>query len=310
MKKLLLVSLFVGVITVVFAQQDPQFSQNMFNRLQPNPATAGSNDAICAHLLYRSQWVSFDGAPKTGVLSIDAPVSFLHGGLGLTLMNDKIGFEKSFNAKLAYALRFDVGVGKIAIGADVGLMQKSLEGGYVYDNSGVYNPKDLDDPLIPKNNVSGSAIDLGLGAYYNSEHFYAGVSALHLTEAKIDYGNQSSKLARHLYGMVGASFDLTPSVALKPSVFVKNIPAKTIADINLNVHFSNTFYVGASYRLEDAIVAMAGVNLFQNLRLGYSYDITTSRLKDFNNGSHEIFLGYCYKIRKKQPSSVKNVRFL
>lgn len=310
MKKLLLALVAVTGSTLLFAQQDPQFSQNMFNRLQPNPATAGSNDAICAHLLYRSQWVSFDGAPKTGVLSIDAPVSFLHGGLGLTLMNDKIGFEKTFNAKLAYAFRFNIGAGKLAIGADAGLMQKSLEGGFVFDGSGVYNPKDLNDPLIPNSSVSGSTFDLGAGAYYNSEHFYAGISALHLTQGQIDYGNQSTDIARHLYGMIGASFDLTPSVALKPSAFVRSIPAKTSADINLNVHFGNTFHVGASYRTQDAIILMAGVTFLQNFRLGYSYDITTSRLKDFSNGSHEFFLGYCHKLKKKQPSAVRNVRFL
>lgn len=309
MKKVLLSLIFISVSSFVFAQQDPQFSQNMYNRLQPNPATAGSNDAICANLLYRNQWSGFDGAPKTFLLSVDAPVSFLHGGLGLTVMSDKLGFEKNINVKLAYALRFTVGSGNIAIGADAGLIQKSLEGGLATEG-GVFNPVDIDDNLIPKNSVSGSKFDLGAGAYYNSEHFYLGVSATHLTEPKVDYGDFSSQIIRHLYGTVGASFDLTPSVALKPSVFVKSIPAKTIADLNLNVHFNNRFMIGASYRLDDAIVAMVGFNIIENLRLGYSYDITTSKIKEYSNGSHEITLGYCYKIKKKIPPMIRNVRFL
>ncbi|HKR05346.1 MAG TPA: type IX secretion system membrane protein PorP/SprF [Bacteroidia bacterium] len=309
MKKVLFTLLLISSSVLVFAQQDPQFSQNMFNRLQPNPATAGSNDAICASLLYRSQWVSFEGAPKTMLLSVDAPVDFLHGGLGLTIMSDKLGFEKSLTAKLAYALRFTVGSGNIALGVDAGILQKSLEGGLA-SQGGVYIPNDPTDNLIPQASVSGTKFDVSAGAFYNSEHLYAGISATNLTEPKINYGDFASKAVRHLYGTIGASFDLTPSVALKPSVFVKSIPAKTIADFNLNVHFNNRFWIGGSYRLEDAIVAMVGVNIIENLRLGYSYDITTSPIKNYSNGSHEITLGYCYKIKKKIPPVLRNVRFL
>ncbi len=299
---------FIGVLccafsATAFGQQDPQFSHNMFNRLQPNPATAGSNDAICGSLLYRSQWVSFEGAPKTGLLSVDMPVEFLHGGLGLTLMTDELGAESTFNAKLAYALRLDVGNGKIALGADVGIMQRSLDGTK-------FNPLDLNDQLIPSGNVSGSAIDLGAGVYYNNEHFYIGGSATHLLEGEIDYGDLTTEIKRHFYGMAGVSLDLTPTVALKPSVFVKNVSPKTITDININAHFNDRFYIGASYRTEDAIVAMLGFTVLQNLRIGYSYDITTSKIKDFSDGTHEISLGYCHKIRKKEPPLIKNVRFL
>jgi type IX secretion system PorP/SprF family membrane protein len=309
MKKVLFTLLLISSSALVFAQQDPQFSQNMFNRLQPNPATAGSNDAICASLLYRSQWVSFDGAPKTMLLSVDAPVEILHGGLGLTVMSDKLGFEKNLVAKLAYALRFSVGSGNIALGVDAGILQKSLEGGLA-SQGGVFNPNDPNDDLIPKASVSGTKFNLGAGAFYNSEHLYIGVSSTNLTEPKINYGDFASKEVRHLYGTIGASFDLTPSVALKPSVFVKSIPAKTIADFNVNVHFNDRFWLGGSYRLEDAIVVMVGVNIIQNLRLGYSYDITTSPIKNYSNGSHEITLGYCYKIKKKIPPVIRNVRFL
>ena len=309
MKKILLLSSFIFVSSISFAQQDPQFSQNMYNLLQPNPATAGANDAICASLLYRNQWVDFDRAPKTFLLSVDAPFEILHGGLGVTVMADELGYEKSINAKLAYALRFDVGAGKIAIGADAGLLQKSQKGGLA-TSGGVFIPIEPNDPLIPKSDVSGSKLDLGAGAFYNSEHLYVGFSATHLLEGNVNYGDFKTEVVRHLYGTIGASLDLTPSVALKPSVFVKSISAKTIADINVNVHFNNRFWLGGSYRLKDAIVIMAGVTLVQNLRIGYSYDVTTSPIKNYSNGTHEITLGYCYKINKKVPPVIKNVRFL
>ena len=303
MRKLLVAIFCISASVQSFGQQDPQFSQNMFNRLQPNPATAGSNDAICGTLLYRSQWVSFEGAPKTGLLSVDMPVEFLHGGLGLSLVTDKLGAENTFNAKLAYALRLNVGSGKIALGADVGIIQRSLDGTK-------FNPLDQGDVLIPQGNVSGNGLDFGAGLYYSNERFYIGGSATHLQQGTIDYGDLTTEVKSHYYGMAGATLNLTPSVALKPSVFVKSVSPKTIADINLNVHFSNRFYIGASYRTEDAIIAMLGFTVLDNLRIGYSYDMTTSKIKDFSDGTHEISLGYCYKIVKKVPPIIKNVRFL
>src|SRR5687767_14316517 len=158
MKKLLSLALLaISVISQSFGQQDPQFSQNMFNRLYVNPAYAGSSDGICATLLYRNQWTGFDGAPKTGVLGVDAPINALHGGLGLSVMAaDEIGLENTLLVTLAYAFRFNIGQGNLALGVDAGFLQKSLDGDW--------EPTDPDDDVIPENSVSGNALpDLGAG---------------------------------------------------------------------------------------------------------------------------------------------------
>jgi type IX secretion system PorP/SprF family membrane protein len=305
MKKFLSIALTVTAVTgIAYGQQDPQFSQNMFNKLFTNPGYAGSSDGICGTLLYRDQWTGFDGAPKTGLFSVDAPVNALHGGLGLTIMAvDELGFENTFMAKLAYAFRFNVGQGNLAIGADFAFLQKSLDGDFKFNDPG--------DPVIPESSVSGSTFpDLGAGIYYNSDKLYAGISASHLLESEIDYGDFTSTMARHYYFTAGYRIEFSPAVSLTPSVFVKNVADQTQADINANFHFNNRFWVGASYRLEDAIVLMAGLNITPNLRLGYAYDLTTSDLKDYSNGTHEIMLGYCYKIRKKITPINRNVRFL
>lgn len=305
MKKFLSIALTVTAVTgIAYGQQDPQFSQNMFNKLFTNPGYAGSSDGICGTLLYRDQWTGFDGAPKTGLFSVDAPVNALHGGLGLTIMAvDELGFENTFMAKLAYAFRFNVGQGNLAIGADFAFLQKSLDGDFKFNDPG--------DPVIPESSVSGSTFpDLGAGIYYNSDKLYAGVSASHLLESEIDYGDFTSTMARHYYFTAGYRIEFSPAVSLTPSVFVKNVADQTQADINANFHFNNRFWIGASYRLEDAIVLMAGLNITPNLRLGYAYDLTTSDLKDYSNGTHEIMLGYCYKIRKKITPINRNVRFL
>ena len=105
-------------------------------------------------------------------------------------------------------------------------------------------------------------------------------------------------------------FDVSPSVALKPSVFVKTTEGNTTFDVNLNAHFNNRFWLGASYRNEDALVALLGMNVTDKLRVGYSYDFTTSKLKDYSDGTHEIMLGYCFTVKKKVTPVIRNVRYL
>lgn len=305
MKKLLLLALLiVSVSGISYGQQDPQFSQNMFNKLYTNPAYAGSSEGICGTLLYRNQWTGFDGAPQTGLFSLDTPVNFLHGGLGLTILAaDELGFENTFAVKLAYAFRFNIGQGNLALGVDAGFLQKSIDGDF--------QANDPDDPIIPASSVSGSVLpDLGGGIYYNSDKLYLGASMSHILESEIDYGDFTTQMARHYYFMGGYRIEFTPALSLTPSFHIKNVADQTQVDINANLQFNNRFWIGGSYRLEDAIVLMAGLNITPNLRLGYSYDLTTSDLKDYSNGTHEIMLGYCYKIKKKITPIIRNVRFL
>lgn len=304
MKKLLAVIAASCLSTLVLAQQDPQFSQNMFNRLYVNPAYAGSSEALCASALFRSQWVNYDGAPKTGVFNFDAPLLNNKVGVGLSFSNDKIGFEKTNWVKLAGAYRFDVGSGKLAVGVDFDYLQHEIDGDFRAPDPS------LTDPAIPTNGVSGGVFDMGGGLYYNSEKVYAGLSATHLMESAVDLDGINKEFKRHYYGMFGMNFDLTPMVSLRPMIFVKNVTDNTTIDVNLNAHFNDRFWLGVSYRNDDAIVALAGVNITEKLRLGYSYDITTSEVKDYSSGTHEFMLGYCFNVKKKVTPVIKNVRFL
>ena len=305
MKRLLSVTLvLITAAGNLFGQQDPQFSQNMYNKLYVNPAFAGASGGICGTLLYRNQWTGFDGAPKTGVLSVDAAVKPLHGGLGLTVMAaDELGFENTLMAKLAYAFRFNLASGELAIGVDAGFLRKSLDGDFIFNDPG--------DNVIPTGSVSGSMIpDLGAGLYYNSDKLYVGASMSHITEGEIDYGDFKTELARHYYGMIGYRIDFSPSLALTPSVFVKNVASETQVDANANLMINERFWLGGSYRIDDAIIILAGINITPNLRLGYSYDITTSDLQDSSSGTHEVMLGYCHYFKPKITPILRNVRFL
>ncbi|MBX7181778.1 MAG: type IX secretion system membrane protein PorP/SprF [Bacteroidia bacterium] len=297
-------TLFLAVSLTTIAQQDPQFSQNMWNRLQPNPGFAGANGGICATLLGRMQWVGFDGAPKTYLLNVDGYIAAIRGGVGLSVMSDNIGVQKGIAAKLSYAYKLNLGTGSLGIGADVGILMSSLDGSKLVPAQG-------NDNSIPTGNSSSVVPDFGLGLYYQiPEKLYFGVSTTHLVPGTLKYSNVNYKVARHYYLMAGYTYNMTQKFDLIPSIFIKTDGKATQFDINLNVMYNKLIWLGASYRLQDAAVAMAGVQ-WKNFRLGYSYDFNTSKLNAYNSGTHELMLGYCFKLEKPAiTSKYKNTRYL
>ncbi|MDP4265810.1 MAG: type IX secretion system membrane protein PorP/SprF [Bacteroidota bacterium] len=316
----LLLTLF-GLYSV--AQQDPQFTQNMFNQLDINPGFAGSNDAICATLLGRQQWLGFKdidgnkGAPQTYLLSVDGYLKPIHGGLGLTICQDKVGFENNLSVKLGYAYRRNIGTGNIGIGLNVGFLNKSID-------FTKFKPIDNTDPLLYKsgttNLLSNSDTkamipDLNFGVYYSIPNkIYFGVSTSQLIQNKATFDNTNIDLKRHYYVTAGYNYPIpsNPSFEVAPSFFIKSDGTATQFDVNCLVEYNKKFWGGLTYRIQDAVGVLIGMN-WQDFRIGYSYDITTSAIgsNGRSSGSHEIMLGYCFKI--KTPESVesyKNVRFL
>lgn len=306
MKKLYSLGLVLVISACAYAQQDPQFSQNMFTKLAVNPAHAGAYDAICGTLLYRNQWTGFDGAPKTFLLMAEMPVPALRGGLGLTVMSDQLGFEKNLMARVAYAHKLYLGSGYLNLGLDAGIMQKSIDGSkFIYNDGG--------DLSIPLGAVSGTAMDFSFGAYYYSDKLYAGLSSTHLTEGEIKTDVVTTKLARHYYFMAGYDAEITPDITLKPSLFAKSEGTSTQVDVNVNAMLQNKFWLGFSYRFipQDALVAMAGLEVTPNLKVGYSYDMTLTDIKSYSSGTHEIMINYCLKVKPTVERQFhKNVRFL
>ncbi len=322
MKKTLTIIAFSITGLVSFAQQDAQFSMNMFNRLAVNPGYAGTNQALCGTLLYRQQWVSFPGQPKTALVSVDYG-RILNGGLGLTVVQDELGFEKTLNARLAYSYHLTVGPGILGLGLDVGMLQKGISGSFLAPD-GTTSANGI-DPSIPWTGSKKTTYDVGFGAYYTTGKLYVGLSALHLPEQKIANSNGAAgavgsynfdyTVARHYYVMAGYRFDMG-QFSLTPGVLAKSDGSSTQVDMNLFLKWRNMVFVGTSYRLTDAIPLIAGVEwappgVRYSMRLGYAYDITLSNIKNHSDGSHELMLGYCYKFAKPPTKeSHMNVRFL
>lgn len=290
MKKLFTIAALALTINLS-AQQDPQFTQYFFNKLWVNPGAAGANDAICANLLGRSQWIGFEGNPNTVLFSADMPINSINSGVGLSFYSDRLGPIGTTAVKLAYAYRLKLGSGRLGLGLDLGYLGKTIGTNL--------NPLDpLDQTVLASAGQSGGSFDMSFGAHYSNQKLYFGISATHLTGQDLKLDQASISTARHLWIQGGYNWDLTPDLTLKPTFLVKTDLASTQVDVNVTALIMNRFWGGISYRLQDALAVNVGLNIWKDLRLGMSYDLTTSRLNQYSSGSGEIFLGYCFKIEK------------
>jgi type IX secretion system PorP/SprF family membrane protein len=300
MKKISVLILTLCSVTS-FAQQEAQFSQNMFTKLTVNPAYAGIRHSYCATLLYRSQWVGFPGAPKTASLNFDAYLENINSGVGLTVVSDRLGFDKSMLVRGAYSFHWEFSNENIlAFGAELGFMQKSLNGAWL-------PPQTINDDAIPKPSISATAFDAGAGAYYKGQQTYFGLSVTQLPQSTFTRGTVDFKSVRHYYLTAGWNRQLNADILLTPSVFVKTDAVSMQLDVNLMAEFNNRFWGGASYRLTDAFVLMGGVKR-GNWKFGYAYDITASRLRYHSSNTHELMVGYCHPI-VSLPTIWDNVRY-
>ncbi|AXT49395.1 type IX secretion system membrane protein PorP/SprF [Aquimarina sp. BL5] len=292
MKSRLIFSIAIVFCSVLYAQQDPQYSQYMYNMSTVNPAyVTNQSGLISTGLLYRKQWTGIDGSPETANVFGNIPLSEKIE-LSVNYVNDRIGEAIStnnnfFNVDFAYITRISDRF-KLSYGLKAGINSFKL------DASG----SDVaDDPAFADNN-SQLQLNIGAGLFLFSNNFYAGISSPNLLPNDVAVnGIGVSQSKTHLYGVTGFVFDLVDEVKLKPSMVIKQVLDSPLTfDISLNSLIYNKFELGISYRYEDAFIALAGFNITRNLKVGYSYDFSTSELSGYNNGSHEIILLYNFDL--------------
>jgi type IX secretion system PorP/SprF family membrane protein len=302
MKKLILSIGTIFALLEAYSQQDPMVSQYMFNGLLLNPAYGGTHSYYNASFLYRSQWVNFDGAPETQVLAADGPFAKDKVGLGLVLSHDKIGVTEETDFFANYSYKINVGPGKFSFGVKAGVSQyKANVTSLVYWDEG--------DEMF-SNNVNNKVIPkFGYGMYYYTDRWYAGLSIPTLIAyqkgKKFSFDvEQSSYMRRHYYLNAGIVVDMGENFKIKPSFLVKYLPAAPVqTDINANVYYKEMISLGVSFRTGDAVVAMAEYIYDNRIKIGYSYDYTLSKIRDYSSGSHEIMLGYMFGGPKKRTHS-------
>ena len=297
------------------AQQEPQFTQYMFNRLSYNPGYAGSNGAICATAFYRNQWMGLKLTDPSGQssdassgetmnVSIDLPVKFLHGGLGATVISDKIGYWNNIYAQLDYAFRFQLPKGNLAIGIGGQMFNGSLDmdklqPGDAWGDDDESKP--TNDPLLigKSGKTDDMLFDLGFGLYYQIPgRVYLGAAVSKLLQTKSDKLNWDNR--RFYYVLAGYEWTIPdyPSWRIIPSALLKTDFASSDAyqlDVSTLIEYEHRLWAGASYRIDDAVMIMTGIS-FKDFKVGLSYDIPTSRLSTQASGSLEVFARYCFKI--------------
>ena len=272
---------------VNYAQQDAQFTQYMYNTININPAYAGSRGALSIFALHRTQWVGLDGAPVTNAASVNTPLNQSNLGLGVSIINDKIGptTENTIAADLSYTVptseTFKLSFGIKATANIFNLDVNRL------------NPVDDDPSLRDFNNKFTP--NFGAGVYLHSDKAYVGFSVPNFIESNRYDDNEVAifKEKINYYLIAGYVFDLNTSVKFKPALLTKIVEGAPLqADVSGNFMFNDKFVVGLAYRWSAAVSAMVGFQVTDGMYIGYGYDHETTRLNNYNSGSHEIFLRY------------------
>ncbi|KUF41823.1 type IX secretion system membrane protein PorP/SprF [Myroides marinus] len=288
-KKIGVSLLTLGCFTTMHAQQDPQFTHYMYNTTNINPAYSGTRGVLNVFGMYRAQWVGLDGAPQTANISIDTPLgnNGLSGGINYT--NDRIGAmsENNFSVNLAYAVDLNDEY-KLSFGLKATANLLNVD----YTKLDIYDPS---DPTFGENVNNKFNPNVGAGLYLYSDKSYLGVSVPNFmtTDRSEHDGTKLMRQKMHFYLMGGHVFELNPSLKFKPAFLVKTVSGAPVqVDLTANFLIIDKFTLGASYRWDASVSALAGFQVNDGLFIGYSYDADTTKLARYNSGSHEIFMRF------------------
>ena len=295
-KHFLTTLLFIGILsTGLFAQQDAQYTQYMYNTLSVNPAYAGSRGQLSFAGLYRSQWVGLDGAPETFTLNLHSPIRNSRLGYGISIVNDNIGDgvvqETYLDAVVSYTIDVSMDA-KLSFGLKAGGNMLNL------DFNGLRN---FDQEVVNQNNIDNKFTpNFGLGVYYHTDKFYAGVSAPNVLESEyFDNDNSGegvnflSAERMNIYLITGYVFDIGPDLQFKPALLTKAVSGAPLqVDLSASFLFAEKFSFGAAYRWDAAVTGLVGFQVTDQIMLGLAYDREVTELggTQFNDGSFEVFL--------------------
>ncbi len=278
------------------AQQDPMFTQYMFNTLSINPAYAGSQDVLSINAISRHQWVHIEGAPQTQTFVVHTPLKN-NIGVGLSVINDKIGPQSQMGLQSNFSYKLKIGQkSSLSLGIMAGLSKVDI-------GLNSLNNVQTDDVAFQQN-VTGMKPLFGFGLYYKLPNMYFGLSLPELVET--DYQNDVSswKQARHYYFIAGYIANMSKSLKFKPTVLVRytqNAPVS--AEITSQLIIKDKIWVGGMYRFEEAVGGLLGIQITKQIRFGYAYDYEIGKLSAYGGGTHEIMLNYNFMFKNKDYAS-------
>lgn len=295
--------IFWGIITLFFlsagninAQQEPMFTQYIFDPISINPAYSGTNNMLSVNALTRLQWVGLEGAPKTFSLSSHMPVEGRNIGLGVTLLSEKVGPVNNtfFTINYAYHLQLN----------DALTLSMGLKGGissYKVDLTGL-DINDTEDPQF-ENNEKKISPNLGFGFFLYEHRYYVGFSVPKLIQTKVDeeYATDERQLKRHYYIFGGYNWRIDKDWVLKPSLLTKFVVGAPVSnDITIRALYMDLVGAGLMYRIGDAMGLFVYGNVYKQLNIGYGYEYSLNGLSGVNSGTHEIRLTYDFDVSKSK----------
>ena len=291
----ILLGLFMALPFVEMqAQQDPQYTQYMYNTQVINPAYAGNREMLSLGLLYRTQWVGVEGAPKTATFSVNSPVGRLENmGLGLSVVHDEIGPATQTDVAIDYSYSIPLTYkAKLSFGVKAGVDVLDVD----FTKLNIYNPS---DPLFQNNIDNRWQPKIGAGLYVNTDKWYVGLSVPNFLETKhFDRSNNSNFQSvaaerMHFFLIGGYVFDLSDSVRFKPATMLKAVQGAPLQwDVSANFLFHNKLTLGAAWRWDAALSAMAGFQISPGLFIGVGYDYQLTDIEKYSDGSYEIMLRF------------------
>lgn len=307
---------------VVHAQFDPQIGQYMYIPTAYNPAAAGEGDLMKVMGLHRMQYVNITNAPMTTYFSFSSPfvIGKTKHAAGVRFMNDMYGLFTNQTFHIQYAYRHRIGKGYLSAGVDLGFVSVGFKGDSTNLNTlSASEYFDVNDPAIPKSSVAAMSFDMGIGVYYYTNVWWAGISYSHLTQPRVEWSSGSDlqstevKLTGTMYIAGGYNFKIKhhEDWHLKPSMLVMTDFASWDIDLNLLCEYKNRYRWGLGYRIAGAVNILLGVDIVSGLQIGYSCELPHNKLLLESYGTHEIFLAYGFDILKpKRTNKYKSIRYL
>jgi type IX secretion system PorP/SprF family membrane protein len=277
------------------AQQDPQFTQYMFNNLYVTPAYAGVEGVTQLTAIHRSQWQGYQssfgdgGAPTTQMVSFTAPIYKIRGGFGTYISNDQLGPQNNLEAQAMFAYHLGIKDSKLSFGMKAGIYSVSVNGTY-------YRYTHQDDPLIVTGKESQIRPDLGFGLFYRSEKYYAGFGVNHLLKSEFDFGVNEARnaLENHMNFTAGYFYEVNFDLKLNPTILVKTDFKEYSFDLGLIATLKDKMWAGLSFRQSEAANVMLGYSFMKDksLKFGYAIDVVVKDQEAKENFSHELMLSY------------------
>ncbi|MDB5232191.1 MAG: hypothetical protein JWN76_2996 [Chitinophagaceae bacterium] len=325
MKKIALAFFAALFFLQAISQQRPHYTQYILNNFIINPAVAGIENYWDVKISHRHQWVGIDGAPVTTYLTVHGPLKRSdyehetattvhavgdnprgkaywqdytapdpHQGVGLTVLNDRTGPLNRFSAAGTYAYHLPITPKtSLSAGVSVGVQQMSLDAGKLD-----FGTTNIDPAVAGSGYLNRMKPDISAGLWMYSANYFVGLAAQQIVPIGLTFSSdsvktQGGKLIPHLFLSAGYRLFLTDDITLLPSVLVKYVsPAPVSFDVNAKLQYQDLVWAGASYRYQDGFAAMVGINISSSINVGYSYDLTTSKLNTVSKGTHEILVGF------------------